>query len=1011
MKLKFKKQAYQTNAVEAVADCFARQPLLTGWQHRIDPGTDGAGNQRQLDPTDALFGFRNAEIVLSRDQLLENVQHVQRRQNLPISPQLVSTSASEINLDIEMETGTGKTYCYIKTMFELHKRYGWSKFIVVVPSIAIREGVKKSLEITAEHFLEEYGKRARFFVYDSKHPYDVESFSSDDSLNVMIINVQAFHATGKDARRIYEELDDFQSRRPIDVIKNTRPILILDEPQKMEGKKTVEALARFEPLFVLRYSATHKSQFNKIFRLDALDAYQQKLVKKIAVRGISVRQPSGADAYLYLQSIQVSADRPPIARLELEVKRTSGIKRVIRLVKRNDNLQELSKGLEQYRGYVVADVDAVNDTVSFTNGVELRSGDVRGDMSERTLRRIQIREAIGAHLEKEAELYPLGIKVLSLFFIDEVARYRQYDENGYQPGEYARIFEEEYQQQVQEVLARASEEYSRYLQRIPVDKTHEGYFSIDKKTNRMVDPKFKRKGETQGETDDVAAYDLILKNKERLLSLDEPVRFIFSHSALREGWDNPNVFVICALKQSENTISRRQEVGRGLRLAVNQAGNRLDDPATVHQVNVLTVVASESYQEFVAGLQQDWSESLSARPRTANRDYFTGKVLQATAKKMVISADLASALCEYLATHGYVDSQEKISPTYHEARQSGQLAPLPPELHPYAEQVFALIDGVVSDIPLPLPSDDRRSKQQTHEDVKRREFYELWNRIHQQSACTVHFDSAELVRKCVAALDERLNVAPLHYTVQRGEQLEQTSFEALQQGAAFRLQASVIEAHRAAAARSTVKYDLLGKLASETQLTRRTVAEILRGVKSEVFEQFSVNPEDFLLQAARLINEQKGTAIVEHLRYDQSEQRYESVIFAEARQLPDFARLLAAVRPASNRPSSVTPCQQNMVTDSTPSGDVVVYSRLPRSFQIPTPIGQYSPDWAFVFQEGNVKHVYFVAEAKGTLSSLQLREVDECKVDSARKFLAKLRFSPVKYDVADSYSQLLELVS
>jgi type III restriction enzyme len=529
-----------------------------------------------------------------------------------------------------METGTGKTYCYIKTMFELNKQYGWTKFIVVVPSIAIREGVSKSFEITAEHFLEEYGKRARSFIYDSKELHNLESYSSDAGINVMIINVQAFNARGEDARRIYEELDDFQSRRPIDVIKQNRPILILDEPQKMEGKKTLDSFKEFNPLMILRYSATHKTQHNKIHRLDALDAYNQKLVKKIAVRGISTRGFTGTNAFLYLESIEVSTTKPPVARLELEVKTKSGIKREVRRLGKNSNLYDESKGLTdkeglaQYKGFVIADIDAVTDTVSFTNGHHLHSGEASGDISETTLRRIQIRESIKAHLEKEQSLFDQGIKVLTLFFIDEVAKYRQYDDAGEKPGEYATMFEEEYVRLRDEAATLFdSKAYSTYLKGIDPKKTHNGYFSIDKKSSRLVDPATKKTGELAGQTDDVDAYDLILKDKERLLSLEEPVRFIFSHSALREGWDNPNVFVIGTLKHSDNTVSRRQEVGRGMRLAVISAGprkgERLDDPAIVHQVNVLTVVASESYKDFVAGLQKDISQSLSERPRVSCR--------------------------------------------------------------------------------------------------------------------------------------------------------------------------------------------------------------------------------------------------------------------------------------------------------------------------------------------------------------------------------------------------------
>ena len=785
MKLKFKKQAYQTNAVEAVADCFKGQPKREGLNYRVDPGRAvNAGGQAAAELE--TVGFKNADLALTLGQVLENIHAVQRRQNLPLSAALVKTKVCDINLDVEMETGTGKTYCYVKTMFELNARYGWSKFIVVVPSIAIREGVFKSLEITAEHFLDDYKKRARFFIYNSKQLHNLESFSSDAGINVMVINVQAFNATGKDARRIYEELDDFQSRRPIDVISANRPVLFLDEPQKMEGGKTLDSLVNFKPLAVLRYSATHKTTHNKVHRLDALDAYNQKLVKKIAVRGISVKGLTGTNAYLYLESIEVST-AAPVARVELEIKQNNGIKRVVRRLSRNDNLFDLSGDLEQYRGFVVADVSALTNTVSFTNGHELVAGEATGDVSESALRRIQIREAIKAHFEKEQTLFNQGIKVLSLFFIDAVAKYRSYNEAGdgslEVAGEYAQMFEEEYNQQLAEVLTLEDTPYNRYLTGIATPQTHNGYFSIDKKTKRMVDP---QTGKKSSEADDVDAYDLILKDKERLLSFEEPVRFIFSHSALREGWDNPNVFVICTLKHSDNTVSRRQEVGRGLRLSVNQQGDRMDLPATVHQINVLTVVASESYKDFVTALQRDISEGLSERPRVADQAYFKGKVLKTTSGDVEVTAEMATDIEFYLIQNGYVDRQRSITQKYHDAKKEGQLADLPEELAVHAAQVLILIDSVFSDTQLPDIGDDRKAKiNPLNANFDKAEFKALWNRINRKAAYTVEFETPELVAKCVKALEAELKVSPMQYTVVAGEQLETATYDGIRRGESF----------------------------------------------------------------------------------------------------------------------------------------------------------------------------------------------------------------------------------
>jgi type III restriction enzyme len=1021
MKLKFKTQPYQTAAVQTVVDCFKGQaPQHGGVRYRLDPGVkkitpaspQSALNLEADTAVDQEAAFRNADVTLSETALLDNIQQVQRLQNLSVSPDLVKTKVSKLNLDIEMETGTGKTYCYIKTIFELNKQYGWSKFIIVVPSIAIREGVAKSLEITADHFLETYQKKARFFIYNSKALHHLESFSSDAGINVMVINVQAFNATGKDARRIYEELDDFQSRKPIDVISANRPILILDEPQKMEGGKTLDSLVNFKPLMVLRYSATHKTTHNKIHRLDALDAYNQKLVKKIAVRGISVKGLAGTNAYLYLQGIDVSTKKPPEARIEFEQKLASGqIKHVVRKLSKGDNLFVLSNELDQYRGYVVSDINAITDTLSFTNGVELQVGEADGDVNEAALRRIQIREAIKAHFDKEQALFQRGIKVLTLFFIDEVAKYRDYSAAD-EKGEYARVFEEEYQLYLNEVLGLDETPYIKHLKEIAVEKTHSGYFSIDKKTKKLVDPEM---GKKATEADDVDAYDLILKDKERLLSQSEPVRFIFSHSALREGWDNPNVFVICALKHSDNTISRRQEVGRGLRLSVNQHGDRIDHPSIVHDVNVLTVVASESYKDFVAALQRDISESLSARPRVADKAYFTGKTLSTTEGPITVSDDQATDIEFYLIQNGYVDKKRNITEKYHQAKKDGTLEALPDELNPHAEQVFQLIDSVFSEGQIMQPEDGRKAKKlEPNANFEKQEFKELWAKINRKAAYSVQFDSEELVTKAVKILDENLRVTPLQYTIQRGEQSAQVTYDGIKNGDAFVLKATETE-QNAHSIHSAVKYDLIGKLAEGTQLTRRTVADILRGINVAVFAQFKTNPENFIAEAVRLINEQKATVIIEHLAYDPVADQFDLDIFTAGQTKQDFSKAGEKLqRHIYDYVLTDSNIEREFVKELDTCTDVVVYAKLPRGFLIPTPVGDYNPDWAISFKEGAVKHVYFVAETKGSMSSMVLNEIEKTKIRCARKFFDEInkKYAPenVKYDVVNSFGKLMELV-
>lgn len=1032
MKLKFKVQPYQTNAVNDVVDCFDGQPMESGLAYRMDPGRIEQGHQYR--PEAEYEGFRNADLALPEAQVLENIQKVQRRQNLPVSPSLAAfttfdrkgarvpvkaaykneaLAASRVHLDVEMETGTGKTYCYIKTIFEMNKRYGWSKFIIMVPSIAIREGVYKSLQITADHFAESYGKKARFFIYNSKRLHELESFSSDAGINVMVINIQAFNARGADNRRIYEELDDFQSRKPIDVIASNRPILILDEPQKMEGAATTEALPKFKPLFILRYSATHRTQHNRVHRLDALDAYNQKLVKKIAVRGIQARGLTGTNAYLYLEGIDISR-RAPVARIEMEVKLKSGeIRRQLKWLEFGDDLFVRSGELDQYRGFTISQIDAVNDTAEFTNGVVLQAGEASGDVSEGDIRRIQIRETIKAHLDREKQLFAQGIKVLSLFFIDEVVKYRNYGQAD-EKGDYARIFEEEYELLKAEYLAELAidnEAYRKYLADIDPAKTHSGYFSIDKKTKRLKDPVV---GARSVDSDDVDAYDLILKDKERLLSFAEPTRFIFSHSALREGWDNPNVFVMCMLKHSDNTISRRQEVGRGLRLSVDQHGDRMDHPAVVHDINVLTVVASESYRDFVAGLQKEIVETLTSRPRQATEAYFTGKTIITEKGPVELTGAMAKQLYRYLVKNDYTDEADHIADAYHDAKAAGALAELPEELKPYADQVFELIDGVFSDAQLPKVDDGRRPKANPlNANFGKKEFQELWARINRKAVYRVEFDSAELIGKCVRALDSQLRVRMLQYVVERGMQSDTVTDGQLQSGDGFVRTERTTE--HGASAHSLVRYDLVGKVAEGSHLTRETVADILRQIEPVVFGQFRSNPEHFISEASRIIVEQKATMVIERLAYDEVDERFDVDIFTANQFGQDFSRATARLRNhVYDYAITQSGVEREFVEDLDASSEVAVYAKLPRGFLIPTPVGDYNPDWAISFKSGSVRHVYFVAETKGSMSSLKLREIEKIKIECSRKFFdeigRKITQDRVKYDVVTDYAALMDLV-
>lgn len=1023
MKFKFKIQQYQTDAVNAIADVFAGQSYQAQNRYTLDKGIVkskaqislfDSGVMAQSDEYD--IGFANARIELSSEQLLKNIQNIQSLANLNES-QSLSHKFGAVDLDVEMETGTGKTYVYIKTMFELNKRYGFSKFIVVVPSIAIREGVKKSFEMTQDHFMDTYGKKARFFIYNSRRLNELEQFSSSSAINVMIINIQAFNSRGADARRIYEELDEFQSRKPIDVIARNRPILILDEPQKMGGAATQESLQNFNPLFSMNFSATHKTQHNIVYALDSLDAYNKKLVKKIQVKGFTVKNLRGTNGYLYLQDIILSPSKPPMARIELEIQYKNKVNRETRLLRVGDNLYQTSNEMEQYRdGFVINEINPFNNTVTFFNGDVLELGKAAGDVSEKDIRRIQIRETIRSHFEKEQELFERGIKVLSLFFIDEVAKYRQYDENGNEVnGEYGEIFEEEYTKVLNEYITLLDTPYVRFLKSTSAEKAHNGYFSIDKK-GRKVDSELKRGSDI---SDDVSAYDLILKDKERLLSFDEPTRFIFSHSALREGWDNPNVFQICTLKHSSSNVQRRQEVGRGLRLCVNSSGDRMDSTIPnfdVHELNVLTVIANDSYEDFVKGLQTEMKETLYERPSRASKEFFAGKKIVVGGEERVITAQQATAIYRYLLKNDYIDDNDKPTETYKQAVANGTLEPMAFEIEPMAKSVHKLVQSIYDATALDDMFDNgHQAKVQDNklnENFKKKEFQNLWKLINHKYAYTVKFDSDELIKNAVKEINEKLYVTSLTYTVSTGEQKAQIAGEELKNGMSFQTAKTRTETIRTAAS-DTIKYDLLGKVAENTSLTRKTVAEILKSIRADKFACYAANPEDFINKVSKLIKEQMATIIVERVSYHQIDGTFDSSIFTESKNAAEFKHAFRATKhirdfvfvDGINKDNST---EKRFAESLDNAEEVCVYAKLPRTFYIPTPVGNYSPDWAIAFNEGSVKHIYFVAETKGCLDSMELRGVEDAKIECAKKLFNLMSGSKVRYEYVTNYSDLLD---
>jgi len=1002
MKIRFKNQKFQAEAAKAVCDVFAGQPSQDS-SFSIDQG-----NQ----PSDFGFftGFANAKVnpALEDVLILEQIQKIQRLQQIEPSKILMG----RYNLTVEMETGVGKTYTYIKTMFELNKRFGWSKFIVVVPSVAIREGVYKSFQMTEEHFAEEYNKKIRYFIYNSSQLTEIDRFANDSSINAMIINSQAFNARGKDARRIYMKLDEFRSRRPIDILAATNPIMIIDEPQSVEGAATREKLKEFNPLFTLRYSATHKKEsvYNMIYRLDAMEAYNKKLVKKIAVKGITESGSTATEGYVYLESINLSQGYPT-ATIEFDAKGMQKLRKIRRVVKEGYNLFEHSNGLEEYRdGYTVSRIDGRDNSLEFRNGKKLFAGDVTGKISEDQIRRIQIRETILSHFERERLLFYKGIKVLSLFFIDEVAKYKQYNEDGKAyNGEYADIFVEEYKDILQNWQREFGDDsYMQYLEGIKPEQTHAGYFSIDKKNNRIINSKMDRKEHT---SDDSDAYDLIMKDKERLLDLREPVRFIFSHSALREGWDNPNVFQICTLKQSGSEIRKRQEVGRGLRLSVDQNGERMDSNLLgqdVHNVNVLTVIASESYESFAKGLQDELAEVIVDRPKEVDHTLFESKyVRNKDGEEAFIDRSMATIIHESLIENGYV-KRGALTDKYYAALKQGKIE-FPEEVSDLSEGILDILDKIYNSHL--LKATNARSNnielKLNNDKFYSQAFKNLWKQINSKSIYVVDFDEKELISKAVSALNLSLNIPKILVKIVRGELAQIESREQLQNGKTMVRDSSDVR-EVSVKSSSSLKYDLVGKIVAETSLTRSAVAEILKKMDKFRFAMFANNPEEFIIQTSKIINDQKATVIIEHITYNKIKAIYDTNIFTE----PTFKGALGVNAVPTNKHlfDHVLYDSENeraLVDQIDTDKRVNVYVKLPTGFYISTPVGKYTPDWAFAFEEGAVKHIYFVAETKGSLSDLQLRTIEGAKIHCAREHFKAISNSQVVYDVIDSYESLM----
>jgi type III restriction enzyme len=993
MKLKFKKQEFQEEAVKSVVDVFeGQQKGLYKYTFRKDKGV-----------LDSIFAYKNEDISLQDNLILQNINNVQKRNNLKLSPKLEGEGK---NLTIEMETGTGKTYAYINTIYELNKIYGWCKFVIVVPSVAIREGVSKSFEIMEEHFASMYSKKIRHFIFDSQKTNQLESFATNNGINVMIINSQSFNS--KEKNNMFKKTE--YGRRLIDLIAGTNPIIIIDEPQSVEGVKTKLGLMDFNSLFTLRYSATHREDYNMLYTLDAVDAFNKKIVKKISVKGINIKGTTATHGYLYLEGIDISK-RNPKARIEIEVKQKKEVKRQSFRLDEGDDLYIRSGKLEQYKGYKVSQIKANTNSVTFTNGKIIYLGDVNGEINEEHKRRIQIRETIKSHLNKERILFEKGIKALSLFFIDEVANYRLYDEEGNQEdGIYAKIFVEEYNSIIEQEKGDYPPEYKKYLESISPTDTHKGYFSIDKK-NRLINPKETGRGGNKT-CNDVSAYDLIMKEKEKLLDLKEPTRFIFSHSALKEGWDNPNVFQICVLRNTDSkVIKKRQEIGRGLRLCVNQEGVRIDEDYEgfdFSQANLLTVVANESYEEFAGGLQKEFSEELRERPSKLTIEFLIKKKINGQR----ISESVAQKIVYDFTQKGYINEEGLLTDKYHKDRMDNTLE-VREELK---EELPAIIDVVKelyeTNVQVDNANDIKPLTNKLNNNFDKPEFKKLWKHINSKTTYQVKFDTKSLIENSVNIINEKLNVLKISAEITEGTSKDYVRGEDIKEGKLFGDKKTKLETLDNTIS-NTIKYDLIGKIVDDTDLTRETIIGILQKISLNKFNQYKSNPEDFIIRISNLINDEKAEIILKNIIYIKSDENISINVFEKSKFFnAKYTKLKKYIYDYLIYDSEV---EYKFAKKLDEFVDVLVFSKLPKGeYTIYTPVGKFSPDWAIVFEKNKIKYAYFVIETKGSVRKMDLRGVENVKIECAKKHFEVISDGKVKFDAVSSFDELeneLELIA
>jgi type III restriction enzyme len=991
MKLHFEPNLdYQLQAIESVCDLFCGQEIcrteFTVIKNIIDkpffPGME----------TDRGIGNR---LTLLEEDILKNLQEIQLRNGLPIDSAIRS-----YDFTVEMETGTGKTYVYLRTIFELNRRYGFTKFVIVVPSIAIKEGVYKTLQITEGHFKSLYaGVPFDYFIYDSKKLGQVRNFATSPHIQIMVVTVGAINK--KDVNNLYKDSEKTGGEKPIDLIRATRPILIVDEPQSVDGGlkgKGKEALGAMNPLCTLRYSATHVHKYHMVYRLDAVDAYERKLVKQIEVAAATVE---AAHNKPYVRLISVSNKRGVIsARVELDVQTRSGVRRKEVTVFDGDDLEQATDRA-LYANHRIGEISVVKGNefmeLRYSGGeVFLRPGQAYGDVDQNALARQMIRRTIKEHLDKEKRLRPKGIKVLSLFFVDEVAKYRQYDEEGNPiKGEYARIFEEEYRR-----LAKHPD-YNDLFKSVDLshsaEEVHNGYFSIDRKKvgGRTVEVFKDTRGESKA---DENTYNLIMRDKERLLSLNEPLKFIFSHSALREGWDSPNVFQICTLRDIKTERERRQTIGRGLRLCVDQNGRRVHG----FEVNTLTVIATESYEQFAKNLQREIEEDTGIRFGVVEKHQFAAvTVRQPDGSVVPLGADQSEVLWDFLKDKKLIDSKGSVRDELRKALKENTL-PLPEEFEAQREQITAILKKLAGRLEV-KNADERRIVRLRKEVYLSPEFKELWDRIKHRTTYRVRFDNEKLIQDCVEALKKAPLIAKTRLQWRKADiAIGKAGVEAAEKDGAMTVTLDE---------RDIELPDLLTELQDRTQLTRRTLLRVLK--ESGRLTDFRLNPQAFIDLATEAINRTKRLALIDGIKYRRlGDEYYYAQELLEQQELTGYLKnmLVDAQKSVYEHVIYDSDTERRFAVEMERNEAVKLYAKLPGWFKVPTPLGSYNPDWAVLINTEEGERLYFVVETKGGLFPDDLRDRESAKIACGKvhfETIGEDQDNPAQYIVTTKLDDVL----